>query len=252
MMYRASLLLAGITLLAACAGSDTRSEDDESIRQQSELNTQLGREYMRRGQYEIALEKLKKAVSADPGYAPAHTVLAVLYEQIGEAELAGQHYRRAVEAAPANGDVNNNYGAFLCHSGQAGQAESYFLKAASDPFYRTPAVAYANAGSCLLQSGNLDKAESYLRQSLEYDAKFPDALLAMAHVNHLLGNYFRARAFLQRYEDFGPDTAASLALGSQIETGLSNADGAREYLERLFSGFPESPQATDMMDNSQK
>ena len=42
---------------------------------------------MDRGQYEIALEKLKKAVAYDKTYAPAHTMLGVLYETIGENEL---------------------------------------------------------------------------------------------------------------------------------------------------------------------
>ncbi len=246
MKYRFCLLLALVTLLSACAGSGAPPGGVDSVREQTEINTQLGREYMSRGQYEIALEKLKKATSADPDYAPAHTVLAVLYEQIGEHDLAGQHYRRAVDTAPKNGDVNNNYGAYLCKSGQADRAERYFLRALDDPFYRTPAVALSNAGSCELQSGNLDKAESFLRQSLEYDAKFPDTLLTMAKVSHLQGEYFRARAFLQRYEGLGPATAESLALGSGIENNLNNKDAARGYFEKLSAQFPNSPQAREL------
>ena len=83
-------------------------------REAAEVNTSLGQEYMNRGQYEVALEKLTRAIEIDPDYAPAHTVMAVLHERLGQTEDAGKEYLRAVKAAPDNGDVNNNYGVFLC------------------------------------------------------------------------------------------------------------------------------------------
>ena len=247
MKMKISLLLTMSVLLCSCAG--TVRQSSEAARKQSEVNTALGREYMGRGQFEIALEKLKKATSYDPSYAPAHTMLAILYERIGDSALAEDHYERAVDAAPDNGDVNNNYGGFLCRTGRADDAERYFLKAVDDPFYRTPAVSFANAGSCSLQLGNLDKAERYLRQSLEYDAEFSDALLSMANVSFQKNEYFRASAFLQRFEGTGPGTAESLALGSHIESALNNDQAAREYKAKLMSEFPDSRQAEEIRDN---
>jgi type IV pilus assembly protein PilF len=245
MKLRVLSAIASLVLLVACSGSATRSGENGAMREQAEVNTALGREYMSRGQYEIALEKLKKATSMDRSYAPAHTMLAVLYERIGDSKLAEKHYRRAIDIAPANGDVNNNFGAFLCQSGRAQKAEPYFLKAAKDPFYRTPAVVYANAGQCELQLDNLDKAENYLRQSLEYDAEFAVALLAMAKVSFRKEAHFRARAFLQRYEAAGTETAESLYLGFLIESSLQNVPGARKYTEDLLKRFPESRQAEE-------
>ena len=125
MISRSIICVTGFIFLSACAstGSGT-SANGTTAREQAEVNTALGREYMSRGQFEIALEKLKKATSADPQYAPAHTVLAVLYEQIRQPDLAERHYRQAVKIAPANGDVNNNFGVFLCKSGEFDQAET--------------------------------------------------------------------------------------------------------------------------------
>jgi type IV pilus assembly protein PilF len=231
-------------LMAACSGSPTyKEEDNSSGRQAAEINTSLGREYLSRGQFEISLDKLKKAINSDPDYAPAHTVIAVLYERIGEDELAEKHYQEAVKILPDNGDVNNNYGVFLCQKGKAASAEPYFLIATKDPFYRTPQVALSNAGSCELQQGNLDKAERYLRQSLEYDAEFADALLAMADVSFRKRDNFRARAFLQRFESQEIGTAVSLYLGYQIESGLQNEQSVQKYLDQLLSKYPESEQA---------
>jgi type IV pilus assembly protein PilF len=145
----ASLLMAAIvaTLLSACAPQQSKDPYDEPETQKAVIsNTSLGLEYMNRGQYEVALSKLKKAVKADPDYAPAQTVLAVLYERLGEKELAGKHYKKAYEASPRDGDVNNNYGVYLCQNGKQDQAIKHFLAALNDPFYSSPSIALTNAG----------------------------------------------------------------------------------------------------------
>jgi type IV pilus assembly protein PilF len=246
-MLRQFGLLLLVIMLAACV-STPDSESDSTPRKIAELNTQMGQGYMNRGQYEIALEKLKKAVKADPRYAPAHTVLGVLYERLGETELAEKHYAEAAKVAPDNGDANNNYGAFLCANGQEAKAEAYFNRALKDPFYSTPEVAMANAGQCMLRKGDMDKAESYLRQSLAYDDDFPDALLGLSRVNFAKGDYLRARAFLQRYEASTPMSASGLMLGQRIETQLGDAAGARRYADRLLEQFPKSPEAAQVRD----
>ncbi len=215
----------------------------DPARRAAEINTRLGTEYMSRGQYEIALEKLKRAIRSDSDYAPAHTVIAVLYERIGEYELAGDHYQRAVKASPDSGDANNNYGAYLCRNGKSREADPYFQKALDDPFYRTPAVALANAGSCALRHGDMDAAENYLRQSLKYDAAFPDALLSMAGLSYRKSDYLRARAFLQRYEATGSTSVEGLMVGYQVETRLNNPEGAREYRDQIVDRYPNSPEA---------
>ncbi|NNE04609.1 MAG: type IV pilus biogenesis/stability protein PilW [Xanthomonadales bacterium] len=250
-MIKSSLCIVFATvLLLGCATSSSRPDGPKSAaRGVAEVNASLGQEYMSRGQLEIALDKLKKAVTADPTYAPAQTLLAVLYERIDDSEAAERHYRLAVEAAPKNGDVNNNYGVYLCHSRKAGEADPYFQAAVKDPFYRTPEVAYANAGSCWLQVGNLDKAERYLRQSLEYDAEFSDALLSMADISARRGDFLRARAFLQRYESTGSESAQSLLLAFRIESELGNGVTASAYRERLLSKFSNSEQARELRES---
>jgi type IV pilus assembly protein PilF len=241
----ALLLLSG--LLVACA-SNPRPDDGEtsgSARRAAELNTQLGQEYMARGQYEVALEKLKKAVASDDNYAPAHTMLAVLYESLGETDNAGRHFEAAVRADPSDGDVNNNYGAFLCRSGKPRGVDRYFETALQDPFYQTPEVAMANAGACALQRGDEEQGEKYLRQSLAYDPQFPDALLALAGLSYERSDLLRARAFLQRYDIAGEMTPQSLLLGYRIETDLNNLEQASRYRTELIQNFPAAPETAE-------
>jgi type IV pilus assembly protein PilF len=235
-------LLAGLVLLVAgCASAPEKSDDD--MRKAAETNTALGRQYMERGQNEIALDKLKRAVAYDKTYAPAHTMLAILYETIGKKEDAEREYRLAVKYDPEDGDVNNNLGAFLCGTGRQLEAEPYFLAAVRDPFYETPQVALSNAGSCALARGDLDSAESFLRQSLEYDSRLAAALLPLAEVSFQKGSYLQARAFLQRYEAVGPPTRESLSLGYRVETKLGDEAAAERYQRQLMDNAPGSTQA---------
>jgi type IV pilus assembly protein PilF len=242
-LVKIKLLIITVLLVTACSSTSNKSDDE--MRNAAETNTALGRQYMERGQYEISLEKLKRAVAFDKTYAPAHSMLAILYETIGEMDEAGEEYKLAVRYAPKNGDVNNNYGAFLCGTGRSEEAVPYFLTAVEDPFYDTPEIALSNAGTCVLAQGNLDKAETFLRQSLEYDDQLGAALLPMAEVSYRKESYLRARAFLQRYESVGELTEESLSLGFRIESRLGDEKSAERYRMQLQEKYPGSIQAAE-------
>lgn len=248
---RFSLALLALLLLSACASQPPGGSDQKSNkRKAAESNTSLGLEYMNRGQYEVALGKLKKATRDDPGYAPAETVMAVLYERIGELNEAGKHYRKAYEIDPEDGDVNNNYGVFLCKTGKRSEAMERFRTALDDPFYSSPSVALTNAGSCALKAGDLATAEEYLRKALKIDPAFPDTLLTMARLNYLENNYLNSRAFIQRYETVSNHDAESLLLAYRIELASSDSRAANKYKLLLESNFPDSKQTDEVRRNA--
>lgn len=247
-MYRNRLIL--LILMAMIFTSCTTTsgiEDDSAARKAAETNTELGRQYMARGDYEIALDKLKRAIAHDRTYAPAHTVLAYLYEYVGDDEQAGKEYREALKYDPRDGSVNNNYGAFLCSTGKWQEAESYFIKALEDPFYDTPGLALSNAGTCALNEGELDKAERFLRQSLEYDENLATSLLALSRLNYRQGKYLNARAFMQRYEAAATHTEESLLAAYRIENELGDEQAADEYRRQLIQQYPNSETAKSLV-----
>jgi len=248
-LMKISCVLLCAILLAGCASTPDKISDEPSrTRKAAETNTALGRQYIDRHEYEVALEKLKRAVAYDKTYAPAHTLLGVLYETLGEQDLALKEYRLAVHYDPKDGDVNNNYAVYLCGINKNKEADQYFQVAMKDPFYSTPKVLYANAGICALGANDLDKAERYLRQSLEYDAEFASALLPMADLNFRKGAFLNARAFLQRFEASGVSDAHSLLLGFRIESALGSADTAAHYKHDLLEKFPKSAEAAQVTD----
>ncbi|HEY8682883.1 MAG TPA: type IV pilus biogenesis/stability protein PilW, partial [Rhodanobacter sp.] len=207
------------------------------------VHTELGQRYMANGDLQSALEKLNMALKYDPGYAPAHTVIAVLYERINKLPEAEMNYRQAVALEPTKGEVNNNLGQFLCRTGKSAEAMTYFKKAVADPFYKTPDMALTNEGVCQLQSNDFAGAETSFRDAIARNPNNADALLQLANTLYLHNDAFRARAFFQRYDALGQSTAAALKLGYDIESRLGNRDGAQTYSKRLQSQFPDSEQA---------
>ncbi len=233
-------------VLAGCAttgesGSLPKSRKvDQAAIDSAALQVKLGQGYLSEGELEIARDKLKRALELDPNSADAHTLMAVLSERINRPKAAEQFYRRAAELKPEDGSVNNNYGTFLCGSGRFEEAESYFQRALDDPFYRTPAVAYTNAGSCALKSGRPDAAEVFLRKAIELDARNKPALFELARIHLLKGDALRARAFLQRFEaQTKTADVTALELGARIEESIGNAKGAAEYRSRIAAEFPQ-------------
>ncbi len=246
MRFERLLALALALVLVGCGATSPRvrsSADSSSGSEAARVNTALGQQYLRQGQLEIALDKLQRALSYDSGYVDAHTVIAVLYERIGELDKAEQHYRRAAQLRPKGGAELNNYAVFLCKEGQHEEARKYFERALADPFYRTPAVASGNFGSCLVKAGRRDEGEVMLRRALQLDPNDAETLLQLASVSYAKAEYFNARGFMQRFEALAPARPEALMLARNIELKLGNATAARGYLQKLLRDFPESPQA---------
>jgi type IV pilus assembly protein PilF len=246
---RAIALMAAIALLAGCGANagGVKKEDAATKREEAaRVHTDLGQQYLRQGKLELALEKLNKALSYDSGYVDAHTVIAVLYEHIGDSAKAEQHYRRATQLRPKGGAELNNYGTFLCKVGRYDEAQGYFERAIADPFYQTPALALTNGGTCLLKAGKRDEAEQMLRLALERQPNDAEALLQLAGVLYAKGEYFNARAFMQRFEALAETRPDALLLGRNIELRLGNGRAAGDYTRKLLQGFPESQEARSL------
>ena len=247
------LLCAAVTaLLAGCvttAGTNsqndkmpttTKAQDDESA---AAVHTDLAQHYIQLGNLQGAMEKLQIALKFDPKYVRAHTVIAYVYQRIGDNANAEAHYREAVELDPSKGDLNNNFGQFLCSEGKAQEALPYFAKALTDPFYNTPDVALTNQGVCQMRLNDPAGAANSFRLATDKNPANAVALLELANALYLNNDAFHASAYLQRFEALGQTSPDSLKLGYEIESRLGHTDNAQNYSKRLLSQFPDSEQA---------
>ncbi len=237
-----------VLLLSACASNTTMDNDRSKPAVAAKANTQLGIEYLRKGEYDLSLKKLQKAIDVKPDYAMAHNVIAVLYDRVGNNELAEKHYRRGLKLNPGNADSHNNYGQFLCRTGRHQQAEEEFQVAASDPFYKMPQLPLLNAGMCMAGINEVEHAEKYFRRALDGNPEFGPALLQMAKLAFKTQDYLKARAYLQRFLAVEQHTPESLWLGVRTEYALKDNQAWGNYALQLRNLHPDSEQAALLME----
>lgn len=190
------------------------------------------------GRLDDARINAQQALKADPRSGNAHTLLGLIASASGKGEDAGMHYRKALDIAPGNGAYANNYGIWLCSNGRAQESLAWFDKALLDPAYSTPVTAFANAGTCAQQAGQLVLAEAKWRQALAIDPELTSALSGLANLQFGAGRYLDARAFVQRWLAITPQEVNALQLAVQIEQKQGDNVAAQRYLLRLQTIIP--------------
>lgn len=208
----------------------------------AKIHTELAAAYFQAGNPKAALEETGIALAADPENVQAYSVQGLVHAQLKENAKAEADFQKALRIAPRNPDVNNNYGWFLCETGQPRQSIQYFLNALKDPLYETPDVAYANAGSCALKAGDLDGAQEYLLQSLRLArTPAPTTRYQLANLFYLRGNLDEAKFYLNdAIKAMEPPSAEALWLGVRLERKLGNKAGEGSYASQLRSRYPTS------------
>ena len=215
--------------------------DPESVRREvrwRDLLTLATRD-MQVGNLDAAERKVREALKLAPEAPDALVLQAGIDDRRGRTRQAGENFRKAAELAPQRGDVLNNYGAWLCQQGQPAESLVWFDRALQAPGYATPGEAQANAGSCALDAGQLERAERDLRAALVAAPANPVALESMAQLSFRQGRYMEARAFAERRIAAAPATRSVLQLASQIEARLGDRAASDRYLQRIRQEFPQ-------------
>ncbi|MFP4079600.1 MAG: type IV pilus biogenesis/stability protein PilW [Ectothiorhodospira sp.] len=242
------LIVAGATLLlTGCAGT---TEVQERRDRAAQVNVELGQHYLRRGELRHAKENLDRALEQDPGSAQVQAAQAMLQERLEKIDRADRHYRRALSLASDSdaGMLWNNYGAFLCRQDRLEDAEEAFAKAARDPLYPTPEMAWTNAGVCAQKVPDADKAERLLRRALEEEPQHAPALLEMMRLSFEAERHLQVRAYFQRLREVTRPSAEMLWMCHQAERALGNRDEAGRCALRLKNDFPDSEETTRLRD----
>jgi type IV pilus assembly protein PilF len=228
-------------LLQACyvpVGPDQTQNEKASA-----VNVQLGIGYLQQNDFELANDKLSKALRQDPDSAPAHNAFAILQDRLLQTEKAEYHYKKATKLDPENSQAANNYGAFLCRHGRELESEKYFMQALKNPLYSTPEFAYTNAALCLLQVGEAretEKAKEYLGKAIAAKSDFGPALLSMAQLLFDQGEYVAAKFYLDRFHLVAKPTARSLWLAIRNTLQIDGQGDITELAQRLGNEFPDS------------
>jgi len=237
-----------LLLLAACAGTappegpDTRTITGEvgEPRNRARIHTDLATAYFERGNMGVALEELRIAVAADGSYAPAHSMLGLVYMDLREESLAAQSFERALRLAPNDADINHNYGVFLCHTKREPDSIKYFMQAIKNPLYSAPWRSYSAAGVCTLRTSNPRDAEQYFERALRLEPDEPASLLNLGQIRYGQGKLDEARRLVSRYNKLADPSAESLWLALRIERRSGQRVAEQSYANQLRRRFPAS------------
>ncbi len=221
--------------------SSAGSNNEDPARYRARLHTELGANYLQRGQFAIALEELREAARVDPRYGLAHSITGLVHANLGEDAKADAAFKRAVEVAPNEGDIRNQYGSYLCGQGRTDEGLAQFEAALRQPLYQTPQVALENAGSCALAAAKIRPAEGYfgrLAQQFPFSSRGYQGLAAVALKTARFDEVKRQVELGMRTQQLTPQL---LFYGACAERKLGNKQREDDYRTQLRSRFAESP-----------
>jgi type IV pilus assembly protein PilF len=217
---------------------------NDKARRSAKARTDLGMAYMRSGRIGIAMDEARAAVEADPGYAPGHLLLGMSYAIQEQPELARPHFETAAQIAPGDPEVNEAYGWYLCSRGREADGLHRLEAAARNPYNSKPSQSWFNAGLCYMRLQQFTEAEQRFQRALQADGSNLMARLALADASFRLGNFPRAKHWLdqsmQRMSRTPPDV---LWLAARVEHQLGNAQAVRVFGNRLLQDYPNSEEA---------
>ena len=234
---------AALFLAAALTSCATWTENAAKKDELANIHLQLGVRYLDMNKLEIAKDNLQLALEEEPNNAQAHNVYAFLYEKLNDYDQAKAQYEKALDLAPDDWSVQNNYGRFLCDRGEYEQGMALLTQAISTQLNDRQWLALTNAGRCQLAMKQTQSAKAYFKQALIMDNAYAPALLEMQKISYQGGEYWAAKAYLQRYLGVANHTSGTLWFGMQTERALGNTELAKEYQNLLLEKFPLSDEA---------
>jgi type IV pilus assembly protein PilF len=218
------------------------ASDEAPARRRARIRLELASSYFEAGKPTFALDEIKQSLKADPTYADAYNVRALIYMRLNDFALADESFRRALELDPRDPDTLHNRGWLLCQQQRYAEADALFSKAETQPGYTQQAKTLMAQGICDVRAGRKSEAEVALKKSYDIDPGNPLTGYTLANLLREQDDYKRAQFYIRRVNNGEFSTAESLWLGMKIDHKLGDTtavDQLGEQLRKRFSGSPQ-------------
>ncbi len=232
----------GLERVADTGGDSGVVAEQGAPRERAKAHTDLAGAYYQLGNLAVALEELRIAIGADPGYAQAYNVLGLVHAELRENSQATASFERALRLDPNDPDINHNYALFLCGTDREEQSLRYFMAAVRNPLYTTPQKSYTLAASCALRKNLETEAVTYYDRALRLDPTYSAAMIGFAQLKFRRGEMADAKTLVDRFNRVAEPTSESLWLALRIARAVGDRNAEASYtgqLRRLFAGSPE-------------
>jgi type IV pilus assembly protein PilF len=245
---RGVLLLGALAAVLGLSGCASHEAAEKKSADASNYNTQLGISYLRQGDIPLAKEKLDRAMRENPDNPELHSARAMLFDRMHEPAQADAEFKTALRLAPHDPNVSNNYAVYLCQTGRTTDGVHRFEEVARNALYRTPWVAYTNAGVCLRTAQRNAEAIRNFQQALQIRPNFAEAAYQLGDLQFQDGKLTEARAQVDTYLGAFEETPDLLLLGVRIARAQNDRIAASQYSRKLRLDFPSSAQAKALAD----
>ena len=245
-------------LLGACATTETTTtsgpvtatgdlktdSDQTATDRRAQARMDLAAAYFGRNQLVTALDEVKQALVAKPDMPEALNLRGLIYAAMSENALAEESFKRALAVVPRDGDIQHNYGWFLCQQRRFSEADDLFARALTLPQYRSFARTMLAQGVCQARNAQLGRAELTLSRAFELDPTNLAIAYNLTEVLYRQGEFERARFYIRRVNARRETAnAQSLWLAVRIENRLGNQALVRQLGADLRERFGQSPEA---------
>jgi type IV pilus assembly protein PilF len=209
----------------------------------AQLHAEIAAGFYERGQMEIALQELGTATKLDAKTPKIYNVYGLVYARLGEDNKAVANFQTALELAPSDSEIRQNWGWYLCTHGKPRESLSEFDIAVRNPLYKTPDVALTNAGKCAAESGDPRRADEYFKRALSFNPNNTTAAYSLSLLSYRENRLDEARAMIRRVMQQASPPADALYLGMCIERKLGDRTSEASYVSQLRNRYPDSAEA---------
>lgn len=214
--------------------------DESSERKRARIRVELALGYFEQGKFNIALDEIKQAISADPTFSDAYSLRGLVYMRLNDFGFAEESFNKALSHKPRDANVLHNLGWLKCQQALYPQALKYFSQALADPLYGERAKTWMAQGLCQARAGMNAEAEASLLKSYEYDAGNPVTGYNLANLLFQREDLVRAQFYIRRLNNSDLANAESLWLGMKVEKRIGNVDALMQLATQLEKRFPQS------------
>lgn len=181
-VFKLSLLLVTISLLAGCGGKSVK--EIEKQQQLAHIHYRLGLDALnKKGMLPKAFDELMQSDALNPNQPIVLDALAYAWLLRNNLKKSESFYKKSLKYG-AGAATRNNYANLLNKMQRFPEAETMARKALDDPRYPKQDLAYINLGNAMLGQRKTDAAIQAYRQAQLFnpDSRLPQLKLAEAYV----------------------------------------------------------------------
>jgi type IV pilus assembly protein PilF len=224
---------------ASSADSFTPSDEPES-RRRARIRLELASNYFEMGQTAVALDEVKQALAADPGYTDAFNLRGLIFMRLSDFPQAEDSFRRALALRGNDPNLLHNYGWLMCQQQKYPEADQHFVRAIANPAYTARSKTLMARGLCQSSAGQFSEAEQSLLKAYELDAGNPVVGYHLASLLLRRNELTRAQFYIRRLNNSELSNSESLWLGVKIERAIGDSVAMRQLADQLRKRFPDS------------